>query len=87
MLIVGVAVIFRELAAASLRDWIELLGFSFFGPALFFLSGGLFADAVKTRAYYKSIDLGLPEKMVAKLMGSAQAPGQRKSLFMQLVGP
>lgn len=87
MLIVGVAVIFRELAAASLRDWIELLGFSFFGPALFFLSGGLFADPVKTRAYYKSIDLGLPEKMVAKLMGSAQAPGQRKSLLMQLAGP
>jgi hypothetical protein len=89
---VGVVFIFRELEAASLRDWVELLGFSFFGPALFFLSGGLFADAIKTRAYQKSVDLGLPEKMVAKLSGSEQEPtekkpGPRKSLFMQLVGP
>jgi hypothetical protein len=54
---------------------------------LFFLSGGLFADAMKTRAYQKSIDLGLPEKMVTKLTGSAQAPGQSKGLFVQLAGP
>jgi hypothetical protein len=92
MLIAGVAVIFRELAAADFRDWMELLGFSFFGPALFFLSGGLFADAIKTRAYDKSINLGLPEKMVAKLSGSEQVQseknlGQRNSLFAQLVGP
>ena len=86
MLADGVAYIFGELAAADLQGWIELLGFSFFGPALFFFSGGLFADALKTRAYQKSIDLGLPEKMVANLFGSAQAPGQRKGLFMQLVG-
>ena len=88
MLTVGVGV----LAAASLRDWMELSAFSFFGPALFFLSGELFADVLKTRAYYKSIDLGLPEQMVAKLSGSEHDPsekklGQRKSLFMQLVGP
>jgi hypothetical protein len=92
MLIAEVAVIFRELAAADFRDWMELLGFSFFGPALFFLSGGLFADAIKTRAYDKSINLGLPEKMVAKLSGSEQMQsgknlGQRNSLFAQLVGP
>lgn len=92
MLIAGVAVIFRELAAAGSRDWIELLGLSFFGPALFFLSGGLFADAIKTRAYDKSISLGLPEKMVARLSGSEQVPGekkpgQRKSLLVQLAGP
>jgi hypothetical protein len=92
MLIAGVAVIFRELAAADFRDWMELLGFSLFGPALFFLSGGLFADAIKTRAYDKSINLGLPEKMVAKLSGSEQVPSgkkqtQRNSLFVQLVGP
>ena len=87
MLADGVAVISRELAAADLQGWMELLGFSFFGPALFFLSGGLFADAIKMRAYHKSIDLGLPEKMVANLFGSAQAPGQRKGLFMQLAGP
>ena len=88
MLTVGVGV----LAAASLRDWLELLAFSFVGPALFFLAGGLFADVLKTRAYQKSIDLGLPEQMVAKLSGSEHDPsekeqGQRKSLFMQLVGP
>lgn len=92
MLIVGVVVIFRDLEAASLRDWMELLAFACFGPALFFLSGGLFADVIKTRAYHKSIDLGLPEKIVAKLSGSEQEsrekkPAQRKSLFMQLVGP
>jgi hypothetical protein len=88
MLTVGVGV----LAAASLRDWLELLAFSFFGPALFFLAGGLFADVLKTRAYQKSIDLGLPEQMVAKLSGSEHDPsekelGQRKSFFRQLVGP
>jgi hypothetical protein len=87
MLADGVAVIFRELAAADLQGWLELLGFSFFGPALFFLSGGLFADAIKTRAYQKSIDLGLPEKMVANLIGSVQAPGQSKGLLTQLAGP
>jgi hypothetical protein len=92
MLADGVAVIFRELAAADSTDWIELLGFSFFGPALFFLSGGLFADAIKTRAYHKSIDLGLPEKMVAKLSGSEQepsekVPGKRNGLLLQLAGP
>ena len=88
MLNVGVGV----LAAASLRDWLELLGFSFFGPALFFLAGGIFADVLKTRAYQKSIDLGLPEQIVAKLSGSENDAsekqlGQRKSLFVQLVGP
>ena len=88
MLTVGVGV----LAAASLTDWLELLTFSFFGPALFFLAGGLFADVLKTRAYQKSIDLGLPEQMVAKLSGSDHDPsekelGQRKSFFRQLVGP
>lgn len=88
MLTVGVGV----LAAASLRDWLELLAFSFFGPALFFLAGGLFADVLKTRAYQKSIDLGLPEQIVAKLSGSEHDPsekelGQRKSFFRQLVGP
>jgi hypothetical protein len=88
MLTVGVGI----LAAASLRDWLELLAFSFFGPALFFLAGGLFADVLKTRAYQKSIDLGLPEQMVAKLSGSEHDPsekelGQRKSLIRQLVGP
>ena len=88
MLTLGVGV----LAAASLRDWLELLSFSFFGPALFFLAGGLFADVLKTRAYQKSIDLGLPEQMVAKLSGSEHDPsekelGQRKSLIRQLVGP
>src|SRR5919199_3444797 len=88
MLTVGVGV----LEAASLRDWLELLAFSFLGPALFFLAGGLFADVLKTRAYQRSIDLGLPEQMVAKLSGSEHDPsekelGQRKSLFMQLLGP
>jgi hypothetical protein len=88
MLTVGVGV----LAAASLTEWTELLAFSFVGPALFFLSGGLFADVLKTRAYHKSIDLGLPEQIIAKLSGSEHDPrkkelGQRKSLFMQLVGP
>jgi hypothetical protein len=88
MLTVGVGV----LAAASLRDWLELFAFSFLGTALFFLAGGLFADVLKTRAYYKSIDLGLPEQMVAKLSGSEHDPsekelGQRKSLIRQLVGP
>jgi len=88
MLTVGVGV----LAAASLRDWLELFAFSFFGPALFFLAGGLFADVLKTRAYQKSIDLGLPEQMVAKLSGSEHDPSekelsQRKSLTRQLVGP
>ena len=88
MLTVGVGV----LAAASLTDWLELLAFSFFGPALFFVAGGLFADVLKTRAYQKSIDLGLPEQMVAKLSGSEHDPsekelGQRKSLTRQLVGP
>jgi hypothetical protein len=80
------------LAAASLRDWLELSAFSLFGPALFFLSGGLFADVLKTRAYQKSIDLGLPEQMVAKLSGSKKEsrekePAQRKSLLRQLVKP
>ena len=88
MLTVGVGV----LVAASLRDWLELLTFSFFGPVLFFVAGGLFADVLKTRAYQKTIDLGLPQQMVAKLSGSEHDPsekelGQRKSLFMQLVGP
>jgi hypothetical protein len=88
MLTVGVGV----LAAASLRDWLELSAFSFFGPALFFLAGGLFADVLKTRAYQKSIDLGLPEQIVAKLSGSKQEsrekePAQRQSLLRQLVGP
>ena len=59
---------------------------------MFFLAGGLFADVLKTRAYQKSIDLGLPEQIVAKLSGSEHDPsekklGQRKSLFRQLVGP
>jgi hypothetical protein len=88
MLTVGVGV----LAAASLRDWLELFAFSFLGTALFFLAGGLFADVLKTRAYQRSIDLGLPEQMVAKLSGSEHDPsekelGQRKSLIRQLVGP
>jgi thiosulfate reductase cytochrome b subunit len=88
MLTVGVGV----LEAASLRDWMELFAFSFFGPALFFLAGGLFADVLKTRAYQKSIDLGLPEQMVAKLSSSEhdpseKKPGQRKSFIGQLVGP
>ncbi|HEX2108897.1 MAG TPA: hypothetical protein VHF70_06435, partial [Rubrobacteraceae bacterium] len=66
--------------------------FSFLGTALFFLAGGLFADVLKTRAYQKSIDLGLPEQMVAKLSSSEHDPsekklGQRKSLIGQLVGP
>src|SRR5919199_2448908 len=82
MLTVGVGV----LAAASLADWMELLAFSFFGPALFFLSGGLFADVLKTRAYHKSIDLGLPEQMIAKLSGSEHNLSE-KSLFKQLLGP
>jgi len=50
MLTVGVGV----LAAASLRDWLELFGFSFSGSALFFLAGGLFADVLKTRAYIRA---------------------------------
>ena len=88
MLTVGVGV----LAAASSRDWLELFAFSFLGPALFFLAGGLFADVLKTRAYQKSVDLGLPEQMVAKLSSSEHDPsekelGQRKSLIRQLVGP
>src|SRR3954447_13624470 len=88
MLTVGVGV----LAAASLRDWLELLAFSCFGPALFFLSGGLFADVLKTRARQKSIDLGLPEQIVAKFSGSKKespekVPAQRKSLLMQLLQP
>src|SRR5919202_3662844 len=88
MLTVGVGV----LAAASLADWMELLAFSFFGPALFFLSGELFADVLKTRAYHKSIDLGLPEQMIAKLSGSEhdlieKELSQRTSLFEQLLGP
>ena len=88
MLTVGVGV----LAAASLRDWLELLAFSFLGPALFFFAGGLFADVLKTRAYQRSIDVGLPEQMIAKLSGSEHDPsekelGQRKSFFRQLVGP
>jgi hypothetical protein len=88
MLTVGVGV----LAAASSRDWLELLAFSFLGTALFFLAGGLFADVLKTRAYQKSIDLGLPEQMVAKLSSSEHDPsekklGQSKSLIRQLVGP
>ena len=88
MLTVGVSV----LAAASLRDWMELFAFSFFGPALFFLAGGLFADVLKTRAYQRSIDLGLPKQIVAKFSGSKpesreQEPTQRKSLLRQLVTP
>ena len=88
MLTVGVDV----LAAASLRDWLELNAFSILGTALFFLVGGLFADVLKTRAYHKSIDLGLPEQMIAKLSGSEHDPsekelGQRKSFIRQLVGP
>jgi hypothetical protein len=88
MLTVGVGV----LAAASLRDWLELSAFSFVGPALFFLSGGLFADVLKTRAYQKSVDLGLPEQIVAKVSGSKpesreKEPTQRKSLFRQLRQP
>src|ERR671916_3347502 len=88
MLTVGVGV----LAAASLTDWLELLAFTIVGSALFFLAGGLFADVLKTRAYQKSIDLGLPEQMVAKLSSSEHDPsekklGQSKSLIRQLVGP
>src|SRR5918997_124499 len=88
MLTVGVGV----LAAASLTDWLELLAFSFFGPALFFLAGGLFADVLKTRAYQRSMDLGLPKQIVAKFSGSKpesreQEPTQRKSLLRQLVTP
>ena len=88
MLTVGVGV----LEAASLRDWLELLAFCCFGPALFFLAGGLFADVLKTRAYQRSIDLGLPEQIVAKLSGSEQEsrekePAQRKSLLRQLATP
>src|SRR5919107_592598 len=88
MLTVGVDV----LAAASLRDWLELNAFSILGTALFFLAGGLFADVLKTRAYHKSIDLGLLEQMVAKLSGSEhdlseKEQGQRKSFIRQLVGP
>jgi hypothetical protein len=88
MLTVGVGV----LEAASLRDWLELWAFTCFGPALFFLAGGLFADVLKTRAYQKSIDLGLPEQMIAKLSGSEHDPSekelvQRNSLLRPLVGP
>jgi hypothetical protein len=79
MLADGVAYIFGELAAAGLSGWMELLGFAFFGPALFFLAGGLFADAHKTRAFDKSIDLGLPEQIVAKLSGSEQEPSEKKT--------
>src|SRR5215212_4544418 len=88
MLTVGVGV----LAAASLRDWLELLAFTFFGPALFFLAGGLFADVLKTRAYQRSIDLGLPKQIVAKFSGSnpespEKDPTQGKSLLRELVTP
>jgi hypothetical protein len=70
----------------------ELSAFSCFGPALFFLSGGLFADVLKTRAYQKSVDLGLPEQIVARFSGSKpesreKEPAQRKSLLMQLRQP
>jgi hypothetical protein len=47
MLAVGVVYILRELASADLQGCIELLGFSFFGPALFFLSGGLLQTRLK----------------------------------------
>jgi hypothetical protein len=85
---VGVGV----LEAASLRDWMELSAFCFLGPALFFLAGGLFADVLKTRAYQKSVDLGLPEQIVAKFSGSKpgsreKEPAQRKSLLRQLRQP
>jgi hypothetical protein len=88
MLTVGTGV----LAAADLRDWLELFAFSCFGPAMFFLAGGLFADVLKSRAYQKSIDLGLPEQIVAKFSGSTEGSSvegldQRKSLLRQLVGP
>ena len=92
MLFVGVVVAFRELVAADLRHWMEQLAFDVIGPALFFVAGGLFADVLKTRAYQKSVDLGLPEQIVAKLSGPENDPSekelaQRKSLFVQLVGP
>ena len=54
MLIMGVGVAFQELVAANLREWMELLAFDFFGPTLFFVVGGLFADTLKTRAYHKA---------------------------------
>jgi len=83
---------FAVLASADLRDWLELLAFSCFGPAVFFLAGGRFADVLKARAYQKSMDLGLPEQIVAKLSGategsSAEKPAKRKSLLRQLMGP
>src|SRR5919199_3548719 len=92
MLFVGAVVAFRELVAADLRHWMEQLAFDFIGPALFFIAGGLFADVLKTRAYQKSIDLGLPEQMVAKLSGSKpesreKDPAQRKSLLRLLRRP
>ncbi len=87
MLTVGIGV----LAAADLRDWLELLAFSCLGPAAFYLAGGLFADVLKARAYQKSVDLGLPKQMVAKLSGSTKGSRveettQKKSLLRQLVG-
>ena len=59
---------------------------------MFFLAGGLFADVLKTRAYQKSVDLGLSEQIVAKLSGSKsesreKVPAQRKSLLKQLRRP
>jgi hypothetical protein len=47
VLVEGAAVIFRELAAANLIGWIELLGYACFGPALFFLSGGFLQTWLK----------------------------------------
>jgi hypothetical protein len=88
MLTMGMGV----LAAADLRDWLELLAFSCFGPAVFYLAGGLFADVLKARAYQKSVDLGLPKQMVAKLSGPTkgshvEGTTEKKSLLRQLVGP
>jgi hypothetical protein len=88
MLTLGMGV----LRAADTRDWLELFAFSCFGPAVFFLAGGRFADVLKARAYQKSVDLGLPEQIVAKLSGAtggpdAGKPSQQTSLLRQLVGP
>lgn len=76
------------LAAIGLQGWMVLIGFFLLGPALLFLSGGLFADLIKTRTSpHGARESGIAGKVAARLSGPEKEPNKKMILFIKVLGP